>query len=102
MQEKNEKVKRKLFMFLLMNTEVLNSLLESKGTTALSSLKNQNGRKESVISLLDATSVSGFIKPQSATPGLQSLIHVPDFRQQWGKLLVLEAKGKNLLRVDAA
>lgn len=58
------------------------------------------GRKESVF-LLDAMSVSGFTKPQSVTSGLQSLIDVPDFREQRGKLLVLEAKGKNLLRMDA-
>lgn len=58
------------------------------------------GRKESMF-LLDASSVSGFVKPQSVTSGLQSLIDVPDFREQRRKLLVLEAKGKNLLRVDA-
>lgn len=37
----------------------------------------------------------------SVTSGLQSLIDVPDFREQRGKLLVLEAESKNLLRVDA-
>lgn len=58
------------------------------------------GREESVF-LLDAMSVSGFIKPRSAASGLQSLIDVPDFREQRGKLLVLETKGKDLLRVDA-
>lgn len=32
----------------------------------------------------------------------KSLVHVPDFRQQRWELLVLEAEGENLLRVDAA
>lgn len=44
--------------------------------------------------LLRATSVYGFAK--------KSLVHVPDFGQQWRKLLVLEAEGEYLLRVDAA
>lgn len=41
-----------------------------------------------------ATSGYGLVK--------KSLVHVPDLRQQRRKLLVLEAEGENLLRVDAA
>lgn len=78
-------------------------ILSSHERTTISLLEpvpDQTGRKESVF-LLDAMSVMPRAS-KSVTSGLQSLIDVPNFREQRGKLLVLEAKGKNLLRVDAA
>lgn len=72
-----------------LHTEAVSVCLWAKGAEVL--LPPQ---KSSAAVLLRATSVYGFAK--------KSLVHVPDFGQQRRKLLVLEAEGKYLLRVDTA
>lgn len=72
----------------------------TKITPMLEPIPDQTSGKESMFP--DAMSVSGFKKPRSVTSGQPSLVNVPDFREQRGKLLVLKTKGKDLLRVDAA
>ena len=82
--------------------------VRAKGSEALLPRENEISTPETSpcgkrsVSLLDAVSVSDFKSHRSATPGSRSLVDVPDFREQRGKLLVLEAKGEDLLRVDAA